>query len=289
MSISRSHRNRLGRKQKLLEKLKESENSQNLASNISNQIKNKSNNQEGHDISKLEIYLLPRVFPHIFGNKIPKKRSETIDMYMHYTPSKIEDPLAARKHAKNEMFNGMVQHIITKLLPIDYFLFLACFTLVGTCYYKFVVLPKKQLEEASSLQSELSMVNPLIDPVSSSNTESTEDDFDEFEKKYKIVKNCKNEVISNYLKNKNGNDSYQSVHEELQKIDLVTGKRKESFSVEPIKRPTMGHLPNLIGETYEESLISSVLVEDLYIKIKSGHDLILGRKSDSESEDKYET
>ena len=59
------------------------------------------------ETSRLEIYLLPRVFPHIFGNKIPKKRPELIDMYMHFTPSAIEDPVAARKHAKNEMFNGM--------------------------------------------------------------------------------------------------------------------------------------------------------------------------------------
>ena len=104
MSVSRpSHRT--DRKQKLLEKLKESEKTK--ASNISSQIKKKTNHGEGKEISKLEIYLLPRTFPHIFGKKIPKKRSETIDMYMHFTPSSIEDPVAARKHAKNEMYSGM--------------------------------------------------------------------------------------------------------------------------------------------------------------------------------------
>ena len=69
------------------------------------------------ETSRLEIYLLPRVFPHIFGNKIPKKRPELIDMYMHFTPSAIEDPVAARKHAKNELFNGMERLIILWQLP----------------------------------------------------------------------------------------------------------------------------------------------------------------------------
>ena len=143
--------------------------------------------------------------------------------------------------------------MITKLLPFDYFLFLACFSMVGFCYYKFVVQPKKQLEEASSLRSELSVANP----VEEKNPVLSIEDFDEFEKKYRIVKS-KNEIISNYLKNQIG---YESVHEELQKVDLVTGERKESVSIiEPLKRPTMGHIPNLIGETYEESLISSGLV-----------------------------
>lgn len=143
--------------------------------------------------------------------------------------------------------------MITKLLPFDYFLFLACFTMVGICYYKFVVQPKKQLEEASSLRSELSVANP----VDVASTVQSIEDFDEFEKKYRIVKS-KNNIISNYWENKIG---YESVHEELQKVDLVTGERKESAPIiEPLKRPTMGHIRNLIGETYEESLISSGLV-----------------------------
>jgi len=264
----------MDRKHKLLEKIKEkTENS-----NISNQIKKKTNHGEGQETSRLEIYLLPRVFPHIFGNKIPKKRPELIDMYMHFTPSAIEDPVAARKHAKNELFNGMIQYMITKMLPFDYFLFLACLTMVGICYYKFVVQPKKKLEEASSLRSESSETNP-VDDVASQSIE----DFDEFEKKYRIVKS-KNNITSNYWENKIG---YESVHEELQKVDLVTGERKEASIIEPLKRPTMGHIPTLIGETYEESLISSVFVEDVYIKIKSGHDLCLGRKKSS-SDDKYE-
>jgi len=125
--------------------------------------------------------------------------------------------------------------------------------MVGLCYYKFVVQPKKQLEEASSLRSELSVANPAEEK----NPVLSIEDFDEFEKKYRIVKS-KNDIISNYLKNQIG---YESVHEELQKVDLVTGKRKELVSIiEPLKRPTMGHIPNLIGETYEESLISSGLV-----------------------------
>ena len=102
MSISQSNGNR--GKQRLLEKIKESENAQNR---LNQHIKKKSKHVEGANISKLEKILLPRTFPHIFGNKIPIKRSETIDMYMHFTPSNIEDPVAARKHAKNEMFQGM--------------------------------------------------------------------------------------------------------------------------------------------------------------------------------------
>ena len=110
ISLSRSSLGGMDRKQKLLEKIKESEKTKN--SNISSQIKKKTNHGEGQDTSRLEIYFLPRAFPHIFGNKIPKKRSETIDMYMHFTPSAIEDPVAARKHAKNEMFNGMERLMI---------------------------------------------------------------------------------------------------------------------------------------------------------------------------------
>ena len=125
--------------------------------------------------------------------------------------------------------------------------------MIGICYYIFVVQPKKQLEEASSLRSELSVANP----VDVASTVPSIEDFDEFEKKYRIVK-CKNDIISNYLKKKIG---YESVHEELQKVDLVTGERKESAPIiEPLKRPSMGHIPSLIGETYEESLISSGLV-----------------------------
>ena len=101
MSVSRS--NQLRGKEKLLERIKEAEKAQKSA-----QIKNKTKKySEGADTSKLEMYLLPRAFPHIFGKKIPKKRSETIDVYMHYTPNKIKDEHAARKHAKNEMFQGM--------------------------------------------------------------------------------------------------------------------------------------------------------------------------------------
>ena len=36
---------------------------------------------------------------------------------MHFTPSAIEDPVAARKHAKNELFNGMERLIILWQLP----------------------------------------------------------------------------------------------------------------------------------------------------------------------------
>ena len=101
MSVSRS--SQLRGKEKLLERIKEVEKTQ-----MSGQIKKKAKkNSEGAETSKLEMYLLPRAFPQIFGKKIPIKRSETIDMYMHCTPSKIKDPVAARKMAKNEMFQGM--------------------------------------------------------------------------------------------------------------------------------------------------------------------------------------
>ena len=158
--------------------------------------------------------------------------------------------------------------MITKMLPFDYFLFLACLTMVGICYYKFVVQPKKKLEEASSLRSESSETNP-VDDVASQSIE----DFDEFEKKYRIVKS-KNNITSNYWENKIG---YESVHEELQKVDLVTGERKEASIIEPLKRPTMGHIPTLIGETYEESLISSGLVYHQAPRI-----FIIGRTSNDE-------
>ena len=163
--------------------------------------------------------------------------------------------------------------MVTKILPVDYFLFFACFTMLGICYYKFVVQPKKQLEEASSLRSELSVANTM---EAVTNPQSIEDDFEEFEKKYRIVKS-KNEIISNYLKNKIG---YESVHEELQKVDLVTGERKETVSIiEPLKRPTMGHLPNLIADTYEESLISSGLVyETHHLKCIRGESLEMAQK-----------
>ena len=103
MSSTVSRTNQLKRKEKLLERIKEAEKAKK-----SGQLKNKTKKySEGADTSKLEMYLLPRAFPHIFGKKIPKKRSETIDMYMHYTPNKIKYEHAARKHAKNEMFQGM--------------------------------------------------------------------------------------------------------------------------------------------------------------------------------------
>ena len=147
--------------------------------------------------------------------------------------------------------------MVTKLLPLDYFLFLGCFTMVGACYYYLVVIPRKELEEASLANSE----------EFSKQTEETDLqvlDVAEFEKKYRIVKN-KNELFSNFLENKIG---YESIHEELQKINLVTGEKNlekidnSEFVIEPLKRPRpVTHtMPSLFADTYEESILSSGLV-----------------------------
>ena len=146
--------------------------------------------------------------------------------------------------------------MVTKFLPFDYFLFLACFAMIGACYYYCVVIPRKELEEASLAKPE-----EFFMP-----TEETEDlqpeevlDVAEFEKKYRIVKS-KNELFSNYLENKIG---YECIHEELQRINLVTGERNiETTKFEPLKRPRpFTHtLSGLFADTYEESILSSGLV-----------------------------
>jgi len=176
--------------------------------------------------------------------------------------------------------------MVTKILPLDYFLFLACFTMVGFCYYYFVALPRKALEEASALQA-----SELFVPAENVQADEVQLDVTEFEKKYRIV-NRQNEIISNYLENKIG---YESVHEELQKMNLVTGESNETASVVPLKRPYIKSLLDSLGiaDTYEESLLSSVVVEDVYVKIKSGFDLHNAfsyrfLNITKENEDKYE-
>ena len=148
-----------------------------------------------------------------------------------------------------------MQYMVTKILPLDYFLFLACFTMVGFCYYYFVSLPRKALEEASALQaSELFVPTENVQAV----RDEVQMDVTEFEKKYRIV-NRQNEIISNYLQDRIG---YESVHEELQKMNLVTGESNETASVVPLKRPYIKSLLDSLGiaDTYEESLLSSGLV-----------------------------
>ena len=151
------------------------------------------------------------------------------------------------------MSRNKMQYMVTKILPLDYFLFLACFTMVGFCYYYFVALPRKALEEASALQA-----LELFVPAENVQADEVQLDVTEFEKKYRIV-NRQNEIISNYLQDRIG---YESVHEELQKMNLVTGESNETASVVPLKRPYIKSLLDSLGiaDTYEESLLSSGLV-----------------------------